>query len=253
MKLSAIASGEPLWPISIAQKGGEAQYTEEMTVKKFLLAATAVLGIGSAQADIINTVGLTIVSAPALVGPDFIGNSGGWLPAQLVFPEKQAFVLQAPLVTDTGTIAAGTTVDSYWFAVNNNAGPTVTVDTSIVFDRAVLGIIYADGTAMTLNPNFNASNFLGAAGTTYSIPADCIRCGFESPPLAAQDSASFTGDVAFFHTGYGNPGDFARIITQGSAVPVPGPTVGSVGSLLNGLLLAGIGLLALARRRQRVV
>src|SRR6266446_10594339 len=107
------------------------------------LGLCAPAAIGTAAADIISTTGLTEVTAPSLVTGDFIANSGGTLPAQLIFAEQKNVTLANPLVTDTGTIAAGVTVDSYWFAVNSFT--LTTVDTSVTFNVPVLGIIYKDG------------------------------------------------------------------------------------------------------------
>src|ERR1700730_534353 len=94
--------------------------------------------ISTAAADIISTTGLTIVSPPVTVTGDFIINSGGALPPQLIFAEQQGVTLLNPLVTDTGTIAAGTLVNSYFFALN--ALPGAIVDTSVTFSSPVLGL-----------------------------------------------------------------------------------------------------------------
>jgi hypothetical protein len=208
--------------------------------------------ISTAAADIISTTGLTIVSPPLTVTGDFIINSGGTLPSQLIFAEQQGVTLLNPLVTDTGTIAAGTLVSSYFFAVNA-AIPGAIVDTSVTFSSPVLGLIYLDGSnpygpnPSPFNPNFANSDFLGANGTTYALGGlNCGPfCGFEPPPAVDFDTASFQGNTAFFHNYYSTPGDFARIIVD-DPVAVPGPIAGAG---LPGLLFAGGGLLGWWRRR----
>ena len=114
--------------------------------------------ISTAAADIISTTGLTIVSPPLTVTGDFIINSGGALPPQLIFAEQQGVTLLNPLVTDTGTIAAGTLVSSYFFAVNA-AIPGAIVDTSVTFSSPVLGLIYLDGSTLTAPPVALQSQF----------------------------------------------------------------------------------------------
>src|SRR5262249_47888651 len=95
----------------------------------------------TASADIISTVGLTQVTAPTLVTGDFLANS---VTHQIIFAEKKGVTLANDLVTDTGTIAAGTAVDSYFFAVNVLQANPVIVNTSVTFDVPVLGIIYQE-------------------------------------------------------------------------------------------------------------
>jgi hypothetical protein len=212
----------------------------------------AAAAIGTAAADIISTVGLTIVSAPSIVTGDFIANSGGALPSQLIFAEQQNVLLGNPLVTDTGTIPAGTSIDSYFFAVNSFT--QATVNTSVTFASPILGIVYQDGAApyspnpQPFNPNFANSNFLGAIGTTYSLGgAKCGPfCGFEVVPSPDMDAAWFVGNTAFFHNYYSTPGDFARIITTDPPTAVPVPNIGA------GLLvLVSGGLLGWWRRRRQ--
>jgi hypothetical protein len=203
--------------------------------------------ICAARADIISTVGLAQVAPPSTVGADFIINGG--LQHQLIFKEQQGVVLASPLVTDTGTIAAGTIVNSYFFAVN--AAVEAIVNTSVTFSGNVLGIIFQEDINGLLSPNFASSDFLGAIGTSYQESA-CLHCGFETVGQAQDqgliDTAGFTGNVASFHNYYSIPGDFARIIVD-DPVAVPGPIAGAG---LPGLLFAGGGLLGWWRRRQKI-
>ena len=208
----------------------------------------AAAGIGTAAADIIRTVGLTVVSPPPIVEDSFLEILGS--PPQVIWAEQKSVMLVSPLVTDTGTIPAETLIDSYFVAFNQfNVGPTA--NASVQFDVPVVGVIFADLLSGFPNPNFGLSDFLSSPGTSY-LESTCFLCGFEYLP----GTPDFTADTAFpqgttvsFAVTYSEPGDFARIITADPPAPVPGPIAGAG---LPGLILAGGGLLGWWRRRQKI-
>jgi hypothetical protein len=213
----------------------------------------AVATIGTAPADIISTVGLQQIAAPAVtVTGDYLWQNG--LAPQIIFAERQNVLLAAPLATDTGAVvAAGTFVSSYFVSLNANTLTNKEVNTSATFDQVVLGIIYRDTVNFVPSLNFSLSDFLGAPGTTYQEGlASCYQCAFETVGLPefgfpSPDTAAFSGTTASFHNTYSGPGDFARIIT--APAHVPGPIVGAG---LPGLILASCGLLGWWRRRQKI-
>jgi hypothetical protein len=125
--------------------------------------------ISDAAADIISTVGLVQEPAPTTVGANFVINAG--LPPQIIFNEQQGVVLVAPLVTDTGVIAAGTVVNSYFFAVN--AINEFTANTSVTFSGNVLGIIFQEDINGVLSPNFASSDFLVPLARPIRSPLAC--------------------------------------------------------------------------------
>ena len=185
--------------------------------------STTCVGVGGGSCT------LHIISAPAHVGNDFLVNQG--LPAHVIFDEMQNVTLSNPLVTDTGIIAAGTRVDSEFYAVNSVNGGTV--NTTATFSGKVLGVVYQDASLAL----FAASDFLGAPGTTYT-ESTCSACGFE----AGIDKINFIlGDTVGFHNSFGEPGDFARVIVAATPLPATLP-----------LLASGLGVMGyFARRKKR--
>ena len=167
-----------------------------------------------AHAGIIDTTGLVQITPPniSIVG-DFLFNNG--LSAQVIFAEKQNVTLGSALATDTGTIAAGTIVDSWFLALNvwdccNN----LFANTSVTFDGKILGIVFNENVLGVPSPNYALTNFLGAPGLVYGEQA-CLYCGFEvlgNQQGSFLDNISVNGNTVNFANFYSTPGDFARII-----------------------------------------
>ena len=192
-----------------------------------LVASLSLAATSMANAAIIDTTNLLQISAPNVtIVADFLQNNN--LPAQIVFAERQNVLLTNPLATDTGIIAAGTVVNSYFFGLNSfNCCNNILADTSIIFDGPVLGVVFQESPTGLLSPNYAGTNFLGAPNVGYQESA-CLFCGFEI--LGNQtgmflDNISVNGNTINFHNAYSTPGDFARIIT--GPAPVPGPIAGA--------------------------
>jgi hypothetical protein len=180
-----------------------------------VLVATCALVCGSARADGIVgitsnvTVNQTTPAPGSTVGADFLVTLG--LAPGLAFDEQQNVVLGSSLATDTGTIAAGTLVSSFFVAFNATTG--LTQSTTITFSKPVLGIVFMNGSSA-----WDTSDSLGLSTLNYQEdPAHCPACGYEPG-----ETATFSGNQAFLNSGFSVPGDFARIITAGSPTPEPG-------------------------------
>lgn len=205
----------------------------------FVFAFGAVLSSAgaSASAGVSSTVGLTEVFAPF----DF---SGGSPDDNLYLVEQQGFTLTSDLEVDTmstgffdeiadldfGTIAAGTTVNSYLIEAGSGA-----TSGSIRFENEIIvGVIGARATGQ-FEADFAPSDaLLGLAGVTYSSGVEAFEL---DPSDNSPDTFTILGDRSGldFTTVTGNfLNDRIRIIT----VPTPG-TVG---------VLVGAGVL-LRRRR----
>jgi len=208
-----------------------------LRLRMLVLVATCALVCGSARADgIVNitsnvTVHQTTPAPGSTVGANFLITLG--LTPGLAFDEQQNVALGSSLTTDTGTIAAGTLVSSYFVAFNVPIADGESQSTTVTFSNPVLGIVFMNGSSA-----WAASDFLGLPTLNYQEdPGVCPACGYE-----AGETATFSGDQAFLNSGFSVPGDFARIITAGSTAATPEP-----GSLT--LLCLGLVVPLLRRRR----
>lgn len=197
--------------------------------KKFLTALAATFIAGSVSAATVSSTGDFLeIPTPAEVKNGTPSSNDNIL----YFNELQGVTLGAALTTDTGTIAAGTRVDSHMFLLNRVSGKSLTALTgTLTFATEILGTM-----SQTNGGNLVASDFLGGT-TTYT---NFKNRGLENSGKYA-DSISLIGTNTISASLYvTQPGDWVRVVTV-AAVPVPA-------SIL--LLPLGLGALGAVRRRR---
>lgn len=198
-------------------------------IKKTLMAIAATLVASTASAATLSSTGDFLeIAAPAEVGNMGEGSNTNIL----YFNEAQGVTLGAALMTDQGSIAAGTRVDSHMFFLNrdDNANIRLELSGTLTFATAILG------TMSDINGGLlDDSDFLGAAGTNYEN-------GFANRGLETNDTLDLIGLNTLSSTLIvTQPGDWVRVVTV-SAVPVPAGIA---------LLPLGLGGLVLLRRRRK--
>lgn len=209
-----------------------------MRIEATIVAVTAfALAAGTSHAGVAAVGGATVqIAAPASAALGALqNNTNAWL-----FAERQGLTLASALSVDAsgagiynapgtlngGTIASGTTVDSYYLYSDPVGGTSEVYEGFVRFDQPILGVI-------VLRAGLNGSDLL--LGNPATIYADNNARGLE----LSTNADRFTITVSEFELRYvfrtSGATDDIRIITA----PTPGV-----------LSLAGIsGLVALRRRR----
>ncbi len=212
-----------------------------MNLKNCLTLALICGLTGSASAGIITTSGTTTtIAAPSSVAKTTGIQS---ITETFAFNEQQDFTLNGNLnvdintpgtYTDTaalapGSIAAGTTVNSYFIHLQSVNSQMISLTGSVTFDSDVLGII-------TSNANLGSSDFLGNPGTVY--PSGLTSRRVEFAPL---DTVTLSADLrTVTFTLAASVIDQIRVITT-APVPTPGAAA----------LLGLAGICGNPRRRRR--
>jgi len=193
------------------------------------------LGGGAAHASVISvSAGLsslgdpaTIIPAPANVADQPPGAENT---AMQAFDERQRVLLGSAVTTDTGSIAAGTLVDSHMIFLNT-AGDALTThfDVTWTFDGAILGVMSDIGGTL-----IEASNpQLSSPATSY--PGAFGNQGFESGSFP--DSYSVSGNTITVTMQVTEPGDWMRVVTAPVPLPAALPLLGGALALLGAVHL----------------
>jgi hypothetical protein len=150
--------------------------------------------------------------------PNSVGDNNFQSPNLFGFDEDQNIVLSNPLSVNVGPspIAAGTTVASHYIFFD--PGPTLSIQGTVDFDSAVLGII-------TSSVNLNASDFLANTGVNYLSPGNRGIEGGDVMTISAPNQINFKATAS-------TPGDYVRVLTafsQGAFTPTAIPTATPTG------------------------
>lgn len=190
---------------------------------------------GQSRADLIGVSGpnsslgaaASIISAPALVTNAAVTNS-----AQQGFNEVQDYITQNPINMDDGVLAAGSFVDSHMIFLNVSSGIEQHYDVVWTFSGTILGVM----SDQMGNLEANSTSELGAPGTTYEAP-------WNARGMEAADTYIYTPGSNVLTVNMrvdADAGDWIRVVTTGTVVPVPG-------AVLLGLL--GLGAVGIKLRR----
>jgi len=158
-----------------------------------------------------------------------VGNDNFQSNDLFAFEEVEDFALPVALVVDepvAAVIPAGTFVTSCYVAFDPSSSNSTLIG-SVTFPAPILGV-------MTTAASLTAGDLLGNPTAVYLNPN--LR------GLEGSDSVSVTGSVLGVDLAADTPGDYVRVLVQGSAPAVP-----SAGPLGFGALLAALGVLGAIR------
>lgn len=185
-----------------------------------VIVATMLMG-SPAQAALVNVAGGGTILGGA---PVDVSDNAAMNDHQQGFDEKQGVTVGAlGLAVNGGTIAAGTQVNSHMIFLNTKGTkPATHLGVDWTFDGVILGVMTdIHGTLEGLS-----NTLLGAVGTFY--PGGFNNRGLEGTAGGANGNGG--GDMYSFLAG-GNvltvgmhvtePGDWIRVVTAVSAVPLP--------------------------------
>lgn len=179
---------------------------------KLIIGAVSSIVFINAHASIVGGT-VTEITPPSAVFND------SYLTDVLVgYDEQQGYTLTSNLSVDflaatssAGIVSAGTTLDSHYFFLDP-VSFLIEDSWTIDFDKPILAVITSTDLVF-------ASDFLGATGTTYPGPFE--KRGLENCDVCVDAVTLLDADTLSVSLHVTEPGDWFRVVTAASPVPVP--------------------------------
>lgn len=230
-------------------KPKEGDKIKRFTVCLVVLAVVFAMA-GRANASLIGVTGPNssagiapaIIAAPPYSLDDIMTNWG-----MKGFDEIQGFITTVAHVTDSGSIAAGTYVDSHMIFLNS-PGLSVLQHHNVVwtFSGAILGVMSDQHGNLEANSTFE----LGSPGTNYTVPISGSGPAAPFPARGMENNDWYTllsPNTLQVNMWVTEPGDWIRVVTEDETIPEPG-TLLLLSSGLAGLM--GYGKLRIRRKKR---